>query len=87
MCLNIRGLIKLHYKVFNKLVSWNVFEVKILSSKGVTILTYICLNCIKNSFIKKSKVFIGYLVWQNSRGRYIDEVLRIFLKNAILRIL
>ena len=94
MCLNIRGLIKLHNKVFYKIISTNLFEPKVLWAKGVTILTSIYLNCIVwktvlSSNLKnfKRKLCIGYLVWQSCQGRYIDEVLRSVLKNAVLRML
>ena len=94
MCLNIRGLIKLHNKVFYKIISTNLFEPKVLWAKVVTILTYIYLNCIVwktvlSSNLKgfKRKLCIGYLVWQSCQGRYIDEVLRSVLKNAVLRML
>ena len=58
MCLTIRGLIKLNYKVFYKIISTNRFELKVIWAKDVTILAYIYLNCIVwKSFINKSKEF------------------------------
>ena len=94
MCLNIRGLIKLRNKVFYKIISTNLIEPKVLWAKGVTILTYIYVNCIVwktvlSSNLKnlKRKLCIGYLVGQNCQGRYIDEVLGSVLKNAVLRML